>query len=190
MKQCIKCQSIQSTSWYKGPICYKCYKESNIENIKKCKKQYRKNNKEKIAIINKIWHLKNKTHIKEYTTKYHKQQYSSNINFRIMKILRSRLKQAIKNHQKSGSAISDLGCSVAKLKIYLQLKFHRNPRGRHEYMDWNNYGLKGWHIDHIKPLSSFDLSNKEELLKACHYTNLQPMWAIDNVKKSDYFELM
>jgi hypothetical protein len=52
-------------------------------------------------------------------------------------------------------------------------------------MNWDNYGRKGWHIDHIKPLSSFDLTNKEQFKKACHYTNLQPMWYDENIKKED-----
>jgi hypothetical protein len=50
-------------------------------------------------------------------------------------------------------------------------------------MSWNNYGK--WHIDHVMPLSAFNLNNIEDVKKACHYTNLQPLWAIDNIKKSN-----
>jgi hypothetical protein len=84
------------------------------------------------------------------------------------------LTHAVRNNQKAGSAVKDLGCSVDELKLYLSSKFA-------DHMSWDNYGE--WHIDHIVPLSSFDLTNREELLKACHYTNLQPLWAKDNLKK-------
>jgi hypothetical protein len=66
-----------------------------------------------------------------------------------------------------------------------QLKFHRDSRNKHEYMTWENWSKYGWHIDHIKPLSSFNLTDYEQLKMACHYTNLQPMWAKDNLIKSN-----
>ena len=52
-------------------------------------------------------------------------------------------------------------------------------------MTWDNWSLVGWHIDHEIPLYAFDLTDREQLLRACHYTNLQPMWAIDNLEKSN-----
>lgn len=103
-------------------------------------------------------------------------RYHSDFNFKLSDILRSRLNKAIKNNQKAGSAVADLGCSIEELKIHLESQFQ-------EGMSWGNYGLKGWHIDHIKPLASFDLTKEEELKEACHYTNLQPLWAEDNLSK-------
>jgi hypothetical protein len=50
-------------------------------------------------------------------------------------------------------------------------------------MTWDNYGQFGWHIDHIKPLSVFDLTDREQFLEACRYTNLQPMWWKENLSK-------
>jgi len=109
--------------------------------------------------------------------------YGTNkLNGKIANNLRGRLGKAFRGNYKSGSAVKDLGCSIAKLKIKLQLGFHRHP-ATGEYMTWNNYGRKGWHIDHIKSLCSFNLSDKEQFLIAVHYTNLQPLWARDNLKK-------
>ena len=56
-------------------------------------------------------------------------------------------------------------------------------------MSWDNYGRTGWHIDHIIPLSKFDLTDREQFLKACHYTNLQPLWAKDNLIKGNKFDV-
>ena len=50
-------------------------------------------------------------------------------------------------------------------------------------MNWANHAPKGWHIDHIKPLASFDLADRKQLLESVHYTNLQPLWAADNLRK-------
>lgn len=100
------------------------------------------------------------------------------IEYKLKHRLRCRLWQALKNNHKIGSAVKDLGCSIEYLKEYLELQFE-------DGMSWNNYGRNGWEIDHIQPLSVFDLTNPEELKKACHYTNLQPLWKIDNIIKSN-----
>lgn len=103
---------------------------------------------------------------------------SKDINFKLADTLRSRLKHALKGNYKTGSAVKDLGCSIEDLKRYLESKFV-------EGMTWDNRSKDGWHIDHIRPLANFNLTNKEELLKACHYTNLQPLWAKDNLTKGN-----
>lgn len=140
------------------------------------KKRYRDKNKEKI----KKYQQNNKQKLRNYMKEYRKEKYDKDIQFRISTILRSRLGKAIKDESKIGSAIKDLGCSITELKSYLESKFLTG-------MTWDNYGLDGWHIDHIKPLSAFNLSDKKQILEACHYTNLQPLWAKDNLSKSDNY---
>jgi hypothetical protein len=103
---------------------------------------------------------------------------------RLMALLRVRLARHLRGYiaskRRCGSAVRDVGCSIDELKIYLETKFQPG-------MTWENWSIDGWHIDHIKPLSSFDLSDREQLLKACHFTNLQPLWAIDNMRKNDAY---
>lgn len=96
--------------------------------------------------------------------------------YRLAGILRTRLYHAVSGKAKGGSAIKDLGCSMHELIMYLESKFE-------DGMTWDNYGKGGWHIDHILPLSSFDLIDNAQLQSACHYTNLQPMWELENLMK-------
>lgn len=107
---------------------------------------------------------------------------------RLKSNLRTRLRNAIVKSEggKECSAVRDLGCSIDEFMVYFESMFYDNPRTG-EKMSWDNYGKRdpnseGWHIDHIKPLVSFDLINIEEQIKAVHYTNLRPKWAIDNIK--------
>lgn len=90
--------------------------------------------------------------------------------------LRTRLHNALRGNEKSGNTISLLGCSIIALKEYLTNRFKNG-------MNWDNYGE--WHIDHIVPCAKFDLRHPEEQKKCFHYTNLQPLWALDNILKSD-----
>jgi hypothetical protein len=110
-------------------------------------------------------------------------RYNSNpLNRKIAINLRGRLSQAIRNNYKSGSAVRDLGCSIEELRIYLESKFYPNPETG-EMMSWDNYGRSGWHIDHIRPLCRFDLTNEVQLKEACNFINLQPLWFKDNLEK-------
>lgn len=106
---------------------------------------------------------------------YAKKYRISDINFKLSQNLRRRLRYFLKK-DKPGSAVSDLGCSIECLKAHLESLFQPG-------MSWDNYGKYGWHIDHIIPISSFDLTDRKQLLKACHFTNLQPLWAEDNIRK-------
>lgn len=73
-----------------------------------------------------------------------------------------------------------LGCSVEDLKTKLEAQFQSG-------MSWDNYGRTGWHIDHIRPCASFDLSDPMQQAECFHYTNLQPLWALDNMKKGSTY---
>ena len=137
---------------------------------------YKKKHTNEEKIRNKRWYLFNSER-KLQRVNY---RYKNDIKFKIATTLRSRLYHAINNNQKVGSAIDNLGCSVKELKLYLESQFQ-------EGMTWDNWSKYGWHIDHIKPLSSFDLSDPEQFKKACHYSNLQPLWAEDNLKKSNKY---
>jgi len=105
-------------------------------------------------------------------------RYKTDLAFRLKAVLRARLRSALKNGLKTGSAVKDLGCTVIELRAHIESLWLSG-------MSWDNWSKTGWHIDHIKPLDSFDLSDPEQLRVACHYTNLQPLWASDNLKKSN-----
>lgn len=128
------------------------------------------------------WRLLNLHTDKHNKHAYHKLQMKINPQYKLAHSLRIRLKKAMMGNHKSGSAVRDLGCSIADFKIHLTSQFCSNLETG-EMMTWDNHGLCGWHIDHIKPLSSFDLSDREQLLEAAHYTNQQPLWWKDNLRK-------
>lgn len=177
MKQCKLCQEIKDiTEFYvrsdrKNAVQHFCKSCSKIE-----KRAWQRLNKEKVNNHNIKWQKENKEHYSSYCKIKHKERYSNDVNYKIKHNLRTRLNSAIKNGQKTGSAVSDLGCSIEELKQHLESMFEPD-------MSWNNYGE--WHIDHIKPLSKFDLTDCQEVKQACHYSNLQPLWAKDNLIKGD-----
>lgn len=105
-----------------------------------------------------------------------RKRYREDLEYKITCILRSRLRIALKKNQKKSSTVKYIGCSIQKLKEHIEAQFQ-------DGMSWDNWKHDVWHLDHIKPLSSFDLSDDTQILEACNYTNLRPLWAGDNVKK-------
>jgi hypothetical protein len=100
------------------------------------------------------------------------------INYRITQNLRTRLIAVIKNKdaKKSNKTMTLLGCSLEFFKKYIENQFKKG-------MTWENHSKYGWHLDHIKPCSSFDLTDSEQQKICFHYTNFQPLWWRDNLIK-------
>lgn len=103
-------------------------------------------------------------------------KWPNDIQYKIAVILRTRIRRAIRLKYKSGSAVSDLGCSIAEFKSHIEQQFQSG-------MTWDNWSQKGWHLDHKRPLAMFDLTNPDEFRTAVHFTNYQPMWARENHAK-------
>ena len=144
------------------------------DEVREAQKKYAKNNSEKI----KTYKRKSKEKNKEKNNKKEAERKKSDPLYKLKCNLRSRLSYAFKKGQKKCSAIKNLGCSLEDLKKRLSDRFYPNPLTG-EQMTWENYGK--WHVDHIFPL--FKCQTEEEILKACHYTNLQPLWAYENLAK-------
>ncbi len=155
------------------------------------KKQYNQGHKEEASIYQKQWYLNNKEKKnkqgrdnyqknKEQINKRRLERQKNNINAKIASNLRGRINKTIIGNYKAGSAVNDLGCPIGFFKCYIEQRFQVG-------MTWDNYGRYGWHLDHIKPLSLFDLTNKEQFLQACHYTNYQPLWWKQNISKGNNY---
>lgn len=205
MKTCSKCNTQKELDQFNKNMawCKCCTKEYN--------RQYYKNNKKYHNEKNKKWSLKNKEYNnqrnkdwmdknKEQRASYKKiyrQENQKSIKsykrerertlrkdpkYRLEKNLRRRLWRTTKKitngplENKSCTQASKdlLGCSIDELQSYLESKFT-------DGMTWDNYGK--WHIDHIIPVCSFDLTNESQVKECFHHSNLQPLWAIDNILK-------
>lgn len=173
--------------------CKECRKVSYLENqqknIEKSKKYYDEN-KEDIAVKNRIYketnaeyyrsyfkqyYIDNKEQLKENIMANHYKRMEEDIGYRVLTRCRTRLYQAVKGHVKSKRTIELIGCPVESLLEHLERQFTRG-------MSWDNYGE--WHIDHIKPCASYDFSKEEHQRECFHYSNLQPLWAKDNHRKA------
>ena len=169
--------------------CKECVKKYYEENKHKYpSNKYYKKNRKKILKRKKEYGKKNRKEI----SKKRKERYHSDKGYRIVQNLRTRARDAISNRSLSGIMLLGYDQEKHGTKInfrdflisYLESLFQ-------EGMSWENYGnpngdhTECWHIDHIMPCSSFNLQKVSEQKKCFHYTNLQPLWAEDNLLKGD-----
>lgn len=206
-KQCVRCQETQPLENFtnnknkkdgKCPYCRNCYslknkewRNANPDKVNTITKKWRSNNKEKIKRYslnqyykntdeakerNRKYKAKNKQKVNENNKSYYHRKYKIDPCFKIKITLRNRFFKLVKGINKTNSVLELLGCSIEFFKGYIEKKFKKG-------MSWDNHGE--WHIDHIKPCASFDLTKYSEQQKCFHYSNLQPLWALDNIKKSD-----
>jgi hypothetical protein len=167
----------------KMPFCKRCGIEQTIENTEfsakhrdhlhlKCRqcciesKQIRKD--------------KEKKQRKQYR-KRNKRTDKKSFSQKLRKKVAKRIKEALRNNPKSTTTMKLLGCSILEFTKYMEAKFQPG-------MAWDNHGIDGWHMDHIRPCASFDLTDPEQQKQCFHYTNLQPLWAEDNLLKSDTWD--
>ncbi len=161
----------------------KKYLQNSIHKLRESQKKYRLNNNQKIKQIKKDWYQKNKIRVKEksaYRQKLsylkHKERLNSDPVYRLKRCVSTKLPTMFKHKgwKKNSSSEKLIGCSFEFAKKWIEKKFKSG-------MSWENYGK--WHIDHIIPLAS--AKTEVDLISLCHYTNLQPLWAIDNIQKRD-----
>ena len=166
--RCKICDSLVSKKYY---ITHK-------KQIKQKSKEHRENNLEYYKEYNKKYQQNPEYRVKR--NKRQKERYNTDINFKITVTLRNRIWDVLNRKPKNKRTLELLGCSIEELKKHLETQFTSG-------MTWDNHG-KGhskWNIDHIKPCNSFDLSDSKQQEICFHYTNLQALWSLDNIRKSD-----
>jgi hypothetical protein len=172
-------------------ICYICEEIKEYDDMCKkgtckpiyCKECYSEKKKNRSLITIVVPETKTleqfKLERRERNRKYYHNRIKNDASFHIMQCLRKRVYQAVKN--KYGKNTIELtGCSKDDLIKHLESQFT-------EGMTFENYGK--WHIDHIRPCTSFNLNDPEQQKKCFHWTNLQPLWAADNIRKSNKYSL-
>lgn len=149
------------------------------ESAKARMRAYYQKNKAKMLAGKKLYYENNRAEIISKQVARDSGKYQSDLTYRMKNIIRNRLRIALKSNTKKSKTMDLLGCSIADFKSYIESRFEAG-------MTWDNWSINGWHIDHIKPLDSFDLSDENQLAEACHYSNMQPMWADENRKKYNH----
>lgn len=170
--------------WASRPENRKRAKERREKNRDKIR-EYRKRNAERIRIQGRAWARLNrdKLNARQRTraarirhNTYLQRRRDNDPHWRMTHNLRQRIRKALKGISKSAATFDLIGCDYSTFRTYIESLWQLG-------MTWDNYGYRGWHIDHIKPCASFDLINPEQQRKCFHYSNLQPLWRVDNQRK-------
>lgn len=122
------------------------------------------------------YRAENRDRLQAIATSRRRERYAKDPQFKVGVLLRNRISAALQGRAQAASTSDLVGCDLATLRLHLEAQFV-------DGMTWDNYGRTGWHVDHIRPCASFDLSDPEQQRACFHFTNLQPLWAVDNCRK-------
>ena len=155
--------------------CKMCFPKNKEEHNQKTREYYQEN-KEEIIQQKKEYYEENKEEINKRAYENKKKRLAEDPLFKLITCMRSRILIAIKSQagEKAAKSIELLGCCIEHVRDHLESQFT-------EGMTWENHGE--WHIDHMRPCASFNLEEPEDQKKCFHWTNLQPLWAADNLAK-------
>jgi hypothetical protein len=156
-------------------------RERANELIRKNRKDWQPERRRKIRERQRRWIEQNREHTREFKREYMKKRREQDVEFALEDRMRS-ICCAILQKQKAFKTVKLLGCSIGFLKNHLEAQFK-------DGMSWDNYGKNGWHIDHRVPVSWFrGLLHKPEWQQVvCHWTNLQPLWELENLRKGNRY---
>lgn len=151
----------------------RCYR-NNTAKYKAMQRALYERKREQILAYCAEYRIRNKAEISARDSEYVKRRMAYDEKFKLSYVIRCRLGSAFRRQKipKRGKTRDMLGCDWDFLKLYIEERFLPG-------MSWDN--RRAWHIDHIIPLSS--AKNVEEMERLCHYSNLQPLWAADNIRK-------
>lgn len=150
----------------------------NAESIFNQQKQYRGNNSDTLSLKKSEYSKNNRPKINAKKSAYEKQRRAVDPLFRLTKNTRKMVSRYMLNG-KCKRTQEIIGCTYEELKLHIEKQFTQG-------MTWDNYGINGWHVDHIKPLAM--ATSEEEIILSNHYTNLQPLWCLDNLSKGATFD--
>lgn len=150
------------------------YYEKNKKLVKSRALQWSKDNRKRRAEIGENYRIKNWEKVQEQRRVSRINRRHTDEGYRILCNLRKRMWAAVKGIDKAASTIELIGCDVDNLKVYIESHFYDD-------MSWDNYGK--WHIDHKIPCARFDFTDPAQQRECFHYTNLQPLWAKENIAK-------
>ena len=171
---CKECNKERSLKYYYNnidKIKERTKTQRNTEDYKVYRQKYLEENREEINRVKKLYKLNNREKVLQDKREYYQRKKNDPI-FALSKRLRQRIYHIVNGNNKSKSTLEVLGCSYEEFKIHIENQFT-------EEMSWDKLG--DIHIDHIIPVSSVETI--EEVYKLNHYTNLQPLWAKDNLSK-------
>lgn len=148
-------------------------------NKKMCRKNYAQNKDARCERVRQYYAARRQEKI-QYQVDYERRRCSEDVNYRLRVLLRHRVAAAIRREggKKSRHTMILVGCDIPFLRRYIEAQFSAG-------MTWDNWG-KGpgkWNIDHVIPCAAHDLTDPEQQRACFHFSNLQPLWAEDNIRK-------